>query len=270
MRRLFRQTALDALSSPEHLENSLTLTPLRPVLVLIGLAIVAVGLLIWAFMGTIPYTVDAYGILVQNPGYTWVVVLAPTDGEITEITVSRDEQVTIGQVVARLSLSDSSGIIDVQSQYAGIVSRVNVRRGDEVRTNAALVSLRGELNSTSLDSPLEAILYLPYENVQMMTAGMTAYIVPSGVSTLSYGYMLGTVLEIAQFPSSDQFARSISPNVPLVAVRVAFTMEEKSYIWTLKQQPDLQLRPGMQLMGKILIRQERPRDRLIRGLSDAR
>jgi hypothetical protein len=270
MRRLFRQTALDALSSPEQLENVLTITPLRPVIILAGLALAAVGLLLWAIFGSIPYTVDGYGILVQNPGYTRVTVLAPNDGEITEITISRDDKVAVGDVVARISLSDSSGVIDVTSLYAGIVSRVNVRRGDEVRANTALVSLRGELDSTSTEPPLEAILYLPYESVQMVRAGMTAYIVPSGVSTLSYGYMAGTVVAVGQFPSSDQFARAVSPTAPVVAVRIALMPDSGGFAWTLKHQPDVQLRAGMQLTGKILIREEHPLERVLRGLSNAR
>lgn len=270
MRKLFRQSALDALSSPEHLDAVLTMTPVRPALVLVGLAIAAAGLLIWSVAGLIPYTVDAYGLLVQNPGYTQVVVLAPTDGEIIELMVGRGDTVTIGQTVATLSLSDGGGLIEVQSQYAGTVSRVSVRRGDEVRTNASLLSLRGDLETTSLDAPLEAILYLPYESVQMIKEGMTAYIVPSGVSTLSFGYMKGTVLSVAQFPSADQFARAVSPNAPVVALRIAFATENAGYVWTLGQQPEIQLRPGMQLMGKILIREERPLDRVLRGLSNAR
>src|SRR5690349_21145411 len=118
-RRLFRQSALDALSTPEQLDSILTITPLRPMLIFAGLAFAVCGLLLWSVLGTIPYTVDAYGILVQNPGYTRVTVLAPADGEITEVTVSRDDTVAIGQVVARISLADGGGIIDVPSQYAG-------------------------------------------------------------------------------------------------------------------------------------------------------
>lgn len=269
-RRLFRQTALDALSSPEQFDDILTMTPLRPALLFAGLAIALCGLLLWSILGIIPYTVDAYGILVQNPGYTRVTVLAPADGEITEVLVSRNDTVAVGQVVARISMSDDGSIIDVSSQYAGAVNRVNVRRGDEVRASAALMSLRGELDSTSLEPPLEAILYLPYESVQMVEPGMNAYIVPSGVSTLSYGYMIGTVVSIAQFPSTDAFARSVSPNAPVVAVRIALAPDAEGYAWTLKQQPDIQLRAGMQLTGKILIRDEHPLDRLLRGLSNAR
>lgn len=270
MRKLFRQSALDALSSPEHLDTVLTITPLRPALILIGLGILAAGLLIWSVTGLIPHTVDAYGLLVQNPGYTQVVVLAPSDGEITEMMVSRGDTVAIGQPVATLSLSDGGGLIEVLSQYAGTVSRVNVRRGDEVRANAAVVSVRGDLQTSSDAAPLEAVLYLPYESVQMVKEGMTAYIVPSGVSTLTAGYMKGTTLSVAQFPSTDQFARSLSPNAPVVAVRIAFTTDAAGYVWTLGQPPDIQLRAGMQLMGSILIREERPLDRVLRGLSNAR
>jgi|GEM_PF-5898795 len=263
MRQLFRQAALDTLSNPEQFEQVLKITPARSILIVVGCCIVIVGLLIWSVTGSIPYTVDAYGLLVQNPGYTRVVINAPTDGEITEILVGRDERVEIGQVIARLSADE--GIIDIESQYAGTVSRINVRRNEEVRANSAVISLQGDLAIDAENAPLEAVLYLPYSDVQMVTSGMNAYVVPEGLSTLEYGYLKGTVISIAQFPSTDQFARAVSPNKPVVAIRIALTME-----WTLSKNPPLELRSGMQLVGQVLIREERPIDRLIRQSQNAR
>lgn len=268
MRQLFRQAALDELNNVDGDERSLVLPPARPILFFLALALVSGFLLLWALTGSIPHTVDAYGLLVQNPGYTRVTIPSPSDGTINEILVGTDERIEIGQIIARLEMAD--GIIEVTSPYAGTIIRVNVRRGEDVRASTALLSMRSDLE-TSGSAPLEAVLYLPYEQAQMVFAGMKAYVVPSGISTLRYGYMTGTVLSVSQTPSTDPFARGIAPNAPLVSVRVGLDGDPSGiYEWTLNQQPDIALRAGMQLVGKVLIEEEQPITRLLRLSQDAR
>jgi multidrug efflux pump subunit AcrA (membrane-fusion protein) len=270
-KKLFRQAALDALSSPEQLEHSLKIPRSRPIFIFAGFMVLILGLLVWSVTGVIPHQVEAYGLLVQNPGYSRVVILAPSDGEIVELLVRPDESVSVGQTVARLALADDGSIIDVQSQYTGTVARLVVRKGEEVRANTSIVALKGDLVPPSDATMLEALLYLPYEDVQMIEAGMKAYIVPAGISTLENGYIKGQVVSIAQMPATDQFARGISPYEPVVAVRIELeAVNNTHYAWTLGQPEDLNLRAGMQVTGKVLIREEQPIGRIIRQLNDAR
>jgi multidrug efflux pump subunit AcrA (membrane-fusion protein) len=270
-KKLFRQAALDALSSPEQLEYSLKIPRSRPVFMFAGFAILLVGLLVWSFTGVIPHQIEAYGLLVQNPGYSRVVILAPSDGEIFELLVHPDDTVSVGQTVARLALVDDGSVIDVQSQYAGTVTRLNARKGEEVRANTSIIALKGDLMATSKAAMLEGVLYLPYADVQRIEAGMQSFIIPAGVSALENGYLKGRVVSIAQMPATDQFARGISPYEPVVAVRIALDMaSDTHYTWTLGQPAALNLRAGMQVMGKILIREEQPIARVLRQLNDAR
>lgn len=269
-KKLFRQAALDALSSPEQLEYTLKIPRSRPVFIFAGFAVLLLGLLVWAFTGVIPHQINAYGLLVQNPGYSRVVILAPSDGELVDLLVRPDDVISIGQTVARLALADDGSIIDVHSQYAGTVSRLNAREGEEVRANTSIIALEGDLTSTSDAALLEAVLYLPYADVQMVEPGMQAFIVPAGVSVLENGYLKGSVLSIAQMPATDQFARGISPYEPVVAVRIALETESNTqYTWTLGQPETLNLRAGMQVMGSILIREEQPIARVLRQFNDA-
>lgn len=55
---LYRQQALDRLTSPEQLDDAVVTIGSGAVLTLAGLALVTAGLAIWGFFGTVTVTVD--------------------------------------------------------------------------------------------------------------------------------------------------------------------------------------------------------------------
>ena len=69
---LFRKTALDALSTPEQLNQPLQL--LRPTqwLLLIALGSFSVTILLWSIFGKIPVRISGKGVLIEPNGLTVV------------------------------------------------------------------------------------------------------------------------------------------------------------------------------------------------------
>lgn len=55
---LYRQQALDRLTSPEQLDDALVTIGSGAVLTLIGLALATAGLVIWGFFGTVTISAD--------------------------------------------------------------------------------------------------------------------------------------------------------------------------------------------------------------------
>jgi hypothetical protein len=270
MRQLFRQSALDTLSNQDS-DIPLRIPPSKPSLLILACLAALGAVIAWSFTGVIRDMVEVPGLLVQNPAFSRSVVLAPSAGEVSEILVQVDETVQVGQVVARLLLSDDSGIIDVESAYSGTVTRLNVRRGERIEANTTLVALRGVLDETTPQAPLEAVLYVRYADVQRVRSGMTVYIALEGVSTLHHGYLTGSVISIAEFPSTDSFARAVSPNAAVVSVRVTLHMQpDGRYDWTLPSDETVQMRSGLQVIGRISVSDERPIDRVLSLANDAR
>jgi len=263
MRQLFRQTALDTLSNPDT-NIPLQIPSSKPSLLIVGCLAALAAVIVWSFTGIIRDMVEAPGLLVRNPGFSRSVVLAPFAGEVSEILVRVDETVQVGQVVARLLLADDSGIIDVESPYSGTVTRLNVRRGESIEANVTMVALRGMLDENASQAPLEAVFYVGYADVQRVRPGMTVYAALEGVSTLHYGYLTGSVISVAEFPSTDSFARAVSPSAAVVSVRVSLHMEpDGRYDWTLPHDETVEMRSGLQVIGRIVIRDERPIDRVL-------
>jgi hypothetical protein len=64
---LFRQEALDKISSPEQLDQLLQVVSLKDWLPLASLGFVVAIALVWSIFGKIPLTAEAKGLLLQNP-----------------------------------------------------------------------------------------------------------------------------------------------------------------------------------------------------------
>lgn len=97
---IFRQVALERLSTPEQLDQVMRVTSplswlmMSAVMVLIGTA------LVWSLIGTVPVKISAQGILISPGGV--LSVSSEHGGRITDLLVRSGQRVTIGQTVARL------------------------------------------------------------------------------------------------------------------------------------------------------------------------
>ncbi|MCF4151070.1 NHLP bacteriocin system secretion protein [Dethiosulfovibrio sp. F2B] len=103
-KQLFRQSALDRLSSPDQLD-----VPFRIVRPASWVALAAVTLLLalliwWGFFGTVATKVTGQGILLREGALEEA--SSPGDGQLNVVLVDVDDRVETGQVVARISQPD--------------------------------------------------------------------------------------------------------------------------------------------------------------------
>lgn len=97
----FRKEALERLSSPDQLDERVTLAPIRGWLVLLGLTIFLSSVGIWAFFSQIPVKVSATGVLLlKGPIFE---VNAPGSAYLVEWKVSEGDEVKKGQILAVLN-----------------------------------------------------------------------------------------------------------------------------------------------------------------------
>ena len=98
--KIFRKVALDRLSSPEELDQRLTVvSPIGwTALVAVGLLILA-GL-VWGIFGRIPDKAVGSGIIISGGGITGVAHHAA--GQVTDVSVRDGDMVAKGQVIARI------------------------------------------------------------------------------------------------------------------------------------------------------------------------
>src|SRR3954469_1797503 len=97
---IFREAALERLSTPERLDQGLTVVGSMSWALLGGLSALVVGGLIWSVIVVVPVTVKGEGILLSPGGVLDVTSDGP--GRVTQFLVRTDDAVAVGQIVARL------------------------------------------------------------------------------------------------------------------------------------------------------------------------
>ncbi|MBV9773402.1 MAG: NHLP bacteriocin system secretion protein, partial [Gemmatimonadetes bacterium] len=103
-RNIFREVALERLSSPEQLDQMMQVTTRRGWLALASLGCVLAAALAWGVFGSIPDRVSGPGILVRSGGV--YEVTSENEGRVADFAVQVGDTIREGQVVARLARPD--------------------------------------------------------------------------------------------------------------------------------------------------------------------
>lgn len=252
---LFRETALQTLSSPEQLDQLIKITPPRAWLVLGTLGFILGVALLWSVFGALPSTLSGQGIIIRQGG-TYNIVTSGS-GVLTDFGQFRTGQhILKGQVLAHVSqpllkLQRDSAYAEVQRlQQAG-----NGKQGNAA-FDAALITARSRLAELSAQlqllgtvistqdgivvevlasqgdvvaanqpilsleqavRSLEALIYLPpHSEAERIRPGMTVQLSPSIAPKERYGYLLGKVTSVSKYPSSEQGMLALLNNRALV------------------------------------------------------
>ncbi|ELS04355.1 NHLM bacteriocin system secretion protein [Xenococcus sp. PCC 7305] len=104
-RSLFRQQALDRLSSPERLDRLMQVVGPKDWLPLGGLLIFGILAILWSVFGNIPITVTGKGILI-NPRRV-VQLQSPISGELQSLNISDGKCVDKNEILAIIDPSDT-------------------------------------------------------------------------------------------------------------------------------------------------------------------
>jgi hypothetical protein len=219
---LFRQAALEKMSSPERLDELMEVTTRQSWLTLLGLCTVIAAAALWAIFGSVPSVVRGDGVLIREGSLQ--TVDASGVGELRELVLKAGDDVRQDQVVARIVDPLDSRVTIVTSPYAGRVLEVRVTPGNQVTVGTALLSIEQPGRS------LEAVLYLSPSDGKKVQPGVEVQIAPASVKKEEYGLLLGRVSAVGAFPAtqaglrralgSDELARALSANGPPIEVHV--------------------------------------------------
>lgn len=148
--QIFRQVALERLSSPEQLDTLIQVVTVRAWLTLAPLLALIVLALAWGWFGSLPVKVAGRCILLNPTGLADVV--SAVSGRVVEMPVRVGDLLREGQEVARVAQPDLADRIDKTEQRlreleaAGRVVRTFAERG-EVLAGQGLERARANLES---------------------------------------------------------------------------------------------------------------------------
>lgn len=169
-------------------------------------------------------------------------------------------------------LAESSRVV---APRAGRVLELLVDRGDVLSPGTPIFNLE------VMSEELMAVLFVPATAGKRIEPGMTVRLSPSTVKREEYGAMLGKVVWVAEFPSTERGMTRLLGNEALVArmlqegppiqVNVALQRDPATptgYRWSSSMGPNVKISSGTLASGTIVVRQERPISLLIPGLRE--
>jgi HlyD family secretion protein len=155
---------------------------------------------------------------------------------------------------------------NVVSTHDGIVVEMMAMQGDAVKKGQSILSIE------IADGVLEAMIYLPPQsNAKLIKPGMTAQISPATSKKERFGYLIGSVAAIAQFPATEQGMRATFDNPvliremnrsgPPIAVQVELardTATTSGYQWSSRSGASVELSSGTLVTGTFVVETKRP------------
>jgi HlyD family secretion protein len=155
---------------------------------------------------------------------------------------------------------------NVVSTHDGIVVEMMAMQGDAVKKGQSIMSVEVD------DSVLEAMIYLPPQsNAKLIKPGMVAQISPATSKKERFGYLIGSVSAIAQFPATEKGMRATFDNAvliremnksgPPIAVQVELvrdTATTSGYKWSSRSGASVALSSGTLVTGTFVVETKRP------------
>jgi hypothetical protein len=276
---IYRKAALERLSSPEQLDQTIPITNPRAWLVLGAMVALLVAATFWGIFGTITTQVDSRAIFVNSGGIRNVVTTHPglisaLSPSVRDASVGASSIIDEGEIVAWISQPAEDSVQEIISPYTGRILEVKAGKGDLVELGDPLLSLEfiGD------DVELESVLFLPASQARSIQPGMVVRFSPDGVSADVSGYIEGRVTSVGDFPSSregllrilgsDELIQALSVSEAPIEIHIELLTDPDSpdgLLWSSPVDVDFGFRSGSLGTAVIIVDERRPISYLLSG-----
>ena len=157
---------------------------------------------------------------------------------------------------------------EVTSPYTGRVLEVMAEQGSMVSRGQPILTV--DLTGKAVKG-LEAILYIPSVHGKKVRPGMEVQIAPSTVKKEEFGYLLGTVTYVSDFPVTQQGMQRVLKNEQLVSALSGDDAPYEvhadllpdpdnvsTYRWTSSEGPPIRIQSGTMASAGIVVERRRP------------
>jgi HlyD family secretion protein len=171
-----------------------------------------------------------------------------------------DMQAQIRELNAKLAEE-----VSVPSPFSGRVLELMVHAGDRVGAGNTILSLE------ILSEELEAVIFVPAASGKQVRRGMTVRVAPSTVKKEEYGYIIGRVSWVAEFPSTargmmrllanEGLVNRLTVDGPPIQVNVGLLRDPATptgFKWSSSAGPSLKIGSGTLAEGSVTVKEDRP------------
>jgi HlyD family secretion protein len=154
---------------------------------------------------------------------------------------------------------------EVMSPYNGRVLEIAATVGDLISQGNRIVTLE------NIEEPIEAVIYIPAGDGKKVRPGMRAQISPSTVKSEEYGFIIGKVDWVSDFPVTPEGLKKVLRNEQLVSdltgqsapieveVKLIENPEtESGFEWSSSKGPPMQVFSGTVCNANVTVEKKRP------------
>lgn len=274
---IFRQKALEKLSSPEQLDYLVKITRPRSWVALSATIVLLALVIAWAFLGSIPDITECRGIFLNAEGVH--TVTSTVTGEVVDIRVEEGDLTEEGTTVAWIRPINADYTEAVLAPGPGVVAQVVTHVGATVTVGESLMNLVAKNEDQQL------ILYIPVDLGKKVRPGMDVRVSPSTVNEQEYGRIIGHVTRVDKYTSTPAQMEYMLGNKELVKtfeegtsyqlspIRADVTLERdpqtiSGYRWTSRLGPPFEITVNTVCTAEIVTGQTTPIDLVIPSLED--
>jgi multidrug efflux pump subunit AcrA (membrane-fusion protein) len=254
-------TGIEAPPDPAAVVDQRTSPVGRPLrITLVGLSLVVVAIVVWAFFGRVPQTVSGSGYIVPAQGFTEVGTAA--NGLVDTVDVQPGQRVSQGEKLMRVSIT-GGGIEWIVSPVDAIVSEVEALPGRITESGDPMVYLQ------PVDAALLVKAFIPATKVAAIRIGAPVEVSPADAPRRAqYGVIRGSVTAMSPTPvSAERIDYIVGGNASLVdhflvsgpVIEVTVELEQdpstpSGYRWSIGQGPDVKVHAGSLSDVSVLLR----------------
>lgn len=262
---IFRQVALDRLSSPEQLDQIVHVTHPKSWLALLALGVLLITAVTWSIAGRIPVEVSGAAILLNSGGVKNIVAIEP--GQLTTLHVASGQLVEQEQLLAEITPLGATEAVSIASPYNGRILELKADEGSLINLGDSLASL--ELIGEGIEP--EVVMYIAAADGKRIEPGMAVKIAPITAQIEAYGFLLGEVKSVSDFPAtylgilrtlgSDELIQALGITDAPLEVRIALLPDEQTpsgYRWSSSSGPDFAISSGTLASATIIVDSQRP------------
>lgn len=201
--------------------------------------------------------------------------LSQIEIQLFQLTTSKDiarsdltQQISIKKREIADMITDLEKSSNVVSPYSGQIIEISAATGTMVNIGSPLAKV--ELTGKNTKN-LEAIVYFSAIQGKKIKRGMKAQLGPSTVRQEEYGFMLGLVTSVSEFPVSseammnvlhnDSLVNSLSAGGAPIEVRADLIPDPRTpsgYKWSSGNGPKIMIGSGTMCMGNVVVEQQKP------------
>ena len=213
MRELFRKEAIENHYFDSETAIAVKAIPIRWVFSLIVVVICAAAFAVWLFFGTVYETVTLRGIVWSDKGDDDV--FAETSGVVSKTTVSVGDRVEAGDILA--FIPDNEMLRSMGDDIEAVYDRYDKKSVIRAKTNGIITYIIDRNSYVNPGDMIASVVrydangnndvvtaYVPDGQNELIDVGMEAQIMPDHAPRETYGYIMGYVSAVSDYPVTGE------------------------------------------------------------------